>query len=78
MHMHTHGRHMSLEEETTERRGPLCQTKVSMATHSNCLTDNECLYAQIKTEALATILACKKFTDYVLGKKILIETDHKL
>ena len=41
------------------------------------MTDTECLYAQIKKEALATTWACEKFTDCVVGKKILIETDHK-
>ena len=42
------------------------------------MTDTECLYAQIKKEALATTWACEKFIDCVLGKKILIEIDPKL
>ena len=28
-------------------------------------------------EALALVYACEKFSDYVLGKNILLETDHK-
>ena len=44
---------------------------------SRAMTDTECLYVQIEKEALATTWACEKFTDYILGKKILIETDHK-
>ena len=34
-------------------------------------------YAQIEKEVLAIMLACDKFSMYVLGKSIKIETDHK-
>ena len=34
-------------------------------------------YAQIKKEALATVWACDKFASYIIGLKILIETDQK-
>ena len=34
-------------------------------------------YSQIEKEALGIVLACEKFKDYVLGKHISIETDHK-
>ena len=44
---------------------------------SQAMTEIECLYAQIEKEALAMTWACEKFTDYILGKKIVIETDHK-
>ena len=44
---------------------------------SRSMTDVERRYAQIEKEALATVWACEKFQDYILGKKILIETDHK-
>ena len=44
---------------------------------SRAMTETECSYAQIEKEALATTWACEKFSDYVLGKKIVIETDHK-
>ena len=37
----------------------------------------ESRYAQIEKEALAIIWACEKFSSYVLGKQILLETDHK-
>lgn len=34
-------------------------------------------YAEFRKEALAaTIWACEEFSDYILGKDILIETDH--
>ena len=41
------------------------------------MTNVELRYAQIQKEALATVRACEKFQDYILGKKFLIETDHK-
>ena len=41
------------------------------------MTETERRYAQIEKEAFATTWACEKFSDFVLGKNILIETDHK-
>lgn len=34
-------------------------------------------YSQIEKEALALVWACEKLQDYVLGKYIGLETDHK-
>ena len=44
---------------------------------SRSLSETEMRYAQIKKEALALVYACEKFSDYVLGKPIHLETDHK-
>lgn len=44
---------------------------------SRSMTETETRYAQIEKEALATTWACECFTDYILGKQIHIETDHK-
>ena len=41
------------------------------------MTETECQYAQIEKEVLAVTWACKKFANYIVGKRILIETDHK-
>ena len=41
------------------------------------MTDTEKNYAQIEKEALATTWACEKFSNYILGKTIKIESDHK-
>ena len=41
------------------------------------MTNTETRYAQIKKEALAITWACEKFSQYILGKRILLETDHK-
>ena len=37
-------------------------------------TEKNC--AQIEKEALSITWPCDKFSDYILGKHILIETDH--
>ena len=44
---------------------------------SRALSETEQRYAQIEKEALATAWACDKFAEYILGKQITIETDHK-
>nr|XP_058971272.1 uncharacterized protein K02A2.6-like [Pocillopora verrucosa] len=44
---------------------------------SKSLLDVEKRYAQIEKEALASTFACERFTDYILGKDIILETDHK-
>ena len=44
---------------------------------SRALTETEARYAQIEKEAFALTWACEKFSDYILGKPILLETDHK-
>ena len=44
---------------------------------SKSLTETETRYAQIENEALATTWACERFSNYILGKSICIETNHK-
>ena len=44
---------------------------------SRSMTETERRYAQIEKEALVPTWACEKFSDFVLGKHILLETDHK-
>ena len=44
---------------------------------SRSLSDTERRYSQIEKEALAIAWACEKFANYVLGKAIHLETDHK-
>ena len=52
---------------------------------SQALTDIETLrhlsiqtrYAPIETEMLAVVFACRKFHQYIYGRSVMIETDHK-
>ena len=44
---------------------------------SRALSETETRYAQIEKEALALTWALERFAEYVLGKKVILETDHK-
>ena len=44
---------------------------------SRSMTEMEKHNAQIEQEALASTWACEKFSNYILGIKFLIKTDHK-
>jgi len=44
---------------------------------SRSMLEAEKHYAQIEKEALAITWACEKFSDYILGMKFEIESDHK-
>ena len=44
---------------------------------SRALTPTESRYAQIEKEALALVWACERCSDYIIGKSINAETDHK-
>ena len=48
-----------------------------MAFASRSLSDTESRHAQIEKEALALVWSAEKFSDYVLGKPFLFDTDHK-
>ena len=44
---------------------------------SRSMTTTEARYAQIEKEALAVTWACELSSNYIIGKPITIETDHK-
>src|SRR5204862_7729904 len=44
---------------------------------SRTLTESKRNYSNIEHEALAITWRCDKFKDYIVGKHITIETDHK-
>ena len=50
---------------------------VTDKTGSTSLSETEKRYSQIEEEALALVWTCEKFADYIIGKQIQIETDHK-
>ena len=48
----------------------------AVACASRSMSDTECRYSQIEKEALALVWSCQKFSNYILGKHIRLETDH--
>ena len=44
---------------------------------SRSSTETESQYAQIEKEALASTWACERFSDYILGKSVVIESNYK-
>ena len=44
---------------------------------SRAMSETEQRYSQIEKEALALVWACERFSDYVVGKSVELETDHK-
>ena len=58
--------------------GAAClQDDASVAFASRALSDAETRYAQIEKELLAFVFACRKFHDFIYGRRVTIETDHK-
>lgn len=55
----------------------LLQDGQPVAYGSRSLTDCEKRYAQIEKELLAIVYGCEKFNQYVYGKTVQVETDHK-
>lgn len=55
----------------------LMQDGHPIASVSKKLTETERRYAQIEKECLAIVYACKKFDQYLCGKVIKVESDHK-
>ncbi|KAI5754516.1 hypothetical protein M8J77_009180 [Diaphorina citri] len=54
----------------------LMQNGFPIAYASKTLSSTQRNYAQIEKEMLAIVFACKKFDQYICGKKVIIETDH--
>lgn len=55
----------------------IMQADQPVAYASRSLTKAELNYPQIEKEALAIRFACKRFHEYVYGKQLTVETDHK-
>ena len=55
----------------------LIQEHGPVAFASKAMNETQCRYAQIEKELLAVVFACKRFHQYVYGKHIKIESDHK-
>ena len=58
--------------------GAAClQDDAPVAFASRALSNAETRYAQIEKELLAAVFACRKFHDFIYGRRVTTETDHK-
>ncbi|XP_064107989.1 uncharacterized protein K02A2.6-like [Macrobrachium nipponense] len=55
----------------------LLQCGKPIAFASRALSETEKRYAQIEKETLAIVFSLRKFHEYVYGRKIIVESDHK-
>ena len=55
----------------------LLQEGQPVAYGARALTSAEKNYAQIEKEMLTILVGCEKFDQYIFGRKVKIETDHK-
>ena len=49
----------------------------AVAYASRALSETESRYSQIEKEALALVWSCEKFSNYIIGKHIYLENNHK-
>jgi hypothetical protein len=54
----------------------LLQDRQPVAYASKALTECQKGYAQVEREMFAIVFGCVKFHKYILGKRVLVETDH--
>ena len=57
--------------------GVLLQNGQPIAYTSRALTEVETRYAQIEKETLAIVHSCKKFHNYIFGRPVEVQSDHK-
>ena len=55
----------------------LMQNGQPIAFASHALTDPETRYAQIEKEMLTVVFALQKFDQYVYGRSVTVQSDHK-
>ena len=68
---------LSVDASSTGLGAVLLQDDKPVAYASRALTETQQRYAQIEKETLAILYGCTKFHEFVYGKDIQIETDHK-
>ena len=68
---------LQVDASSTGLGAALIQGGQPIAYASKALTPTQEKYAQIEKELLAVVFGCAKFEEYIVGRNITIETDHK-
>lgn len=68
---------LSVDASSKNLGAALLQEGQPIAYGARALTKSEMNYPQIEKEALAIQFGCKKFHEYVYGKELTVESDHK-
>lgn len=68
---------LSVDSSSTAFGALLMQEGHPIAYGTKSLTKAQLNYPQIEKEASAIRFACKKFHEYIYGKKLVVETDHQ-
>lgn len=68
---------LSVDASSTCLGACLMQENQPIAYASKALSKSQQNYAQIEKEALAIKFGCTKFHEYIVGKKLEVESDHK-
>lgn len=68
---------LSVDASQSGLGAALLQDNFPITYASKPLMNTQINYAQIEKEALAIVFACTRFNQFINGKKVLIESDHK-
>ena len=68
---------LSVDSSSTGLGAVLLQDNQPVAYASRALTPTQTRYTQIEKELLAIVFGCEKFYDYIYGRQVNVETDHK-
>ena len=69
--------HIQVDASKNGLGATLMQDGKPVAFASKSLTETQKAYAQIEKELLAILFGCEKFHEYLYGRKVIVESDHK-
>lgn len=68
---------LSVDASSYATGAVLLQDKMPIAYASKALTPTQQSYAQIEKEALAILMGCHRFHQFLAGREFIVESDHK-